>query len=153
MCITGSYPQQTVYPQQSSAPIYPPAMQVSPQAPPYTDAPPAYSEVTICNWNKRVIYFCEEYSQSYQYKHTDRLSLTLPLSSSFHYSKDLSAQVCAPISGWPATANVSVPWHSDVHATAPVHGCWTNGPQRPHGVLPHGSHVSPWLHCASGGRI
>ncbi|CAB1329976.1 unnamed protein product [Coregonus sp. 'balchen'] len=41
----GSYPQQAVYPQQSSAPIYPPAMQVSPQAPPYTDAPPAYSEI------------------------------------------------------------------------------------------------------------
>lgn len=40
----GSYPQQNVYPQQSSAPIYPP-MQVSPQAPPYTDAPPAYSEI------------------------------------------------------------------------------------------------------------
>ncbi|KAG7281130.1 hypothetical protein CRUP_027667, partial [Coryphaenoides rupestris] len=41
----GSYPQQPLYPQQSSAPIYPPAMQVSPQAPPYTDAPPAYSEI------------------------------------------------------------------------------------------------------------
>lgn len=44
--IAGSYPQQAVYPQQSSAPVYPPAMQMSPQAPPYTDTPPAYSEVT-----------------------------------------------------------------------------------------------------------
>ena len=43
---SGSYPQQALYPQQNSAPIYPPAMQVSPQAPPYTDAPPAYSEVS-----------------------------------------------------------------------------------------------------------
>ncbi|XP_058498600.1 DAZ-associated protein 2 [Solea solea] len=41
----GSYPQQSVYPQQSSAPVYPPAMQMSPQAPPYTDTPPAYSEI------------------------------------------------------------------------------------------------------------
>lgn len=41
----GSYPQQTVYPQQSTAPVYPPAMQMSPQAPPYTDTPPAYSEI------------------------------------------------------------------------------------------------------------
>lgn len=44
--IAGSYPQQAVYPQQSTAPVYPPAMQMSPQAPPYTDTPPAYSEVT-----------------------------------------------------------------------------------------------------------
>lgn len=36
-----------MYPQQSTAPVYPPAMQMSPQAPPYTDTPPAYSEVTI----------------------------------------------------------------------------------------------------------
>ncbi|KAM6976424.1 DAZ-associated protein 2 [Aplochiton taeniatus] len=41
----GPYPQQAVYPQQNTAPIYPPAMQMSPQAPPYTDAPPAYSEI------------------------------------------------------------------------------------------------------------
>ncbi|XP_020785499.1 DAZ-associated protein 2 [Boleophthalmus pectinirostris] len=41
----GSYPQQTVYPQQSTAPAYPPAMQMSPQAPPYTDAPPAYTDI------------------------------------------------------------------------------------------------------------
>ncbi|KAF3697249.1 DAZ-associated protein 2 Deleted in azoospermia-associated protein 2 [Channa argus] len=41
----GSYPQQAVYPQQSTAPVYPPAMQMSPQAPPYTDTPPAYSEI------------------------------------------------------------------------------------------------------------
>ncbi|KAF3861088.1 hypothetical protein F7725_001343 [Dissostichus mawsoni] len=41
----GSYPQQSVYPQQSTAPGYPPAMQMSPQAPPYTDTPPAYSEI------------------------------------------------------------------------------------------------------------
>ncbi|XP_028850676.1 DAZ-associated protein 2 [Denticeps clupeoides] len=40
-----SYPQQGVYPQQSTAPVYPPAMQVPPQAPPYSDAPPAYSEI------------------------------------------------------------------------------------------------------------
>lgn len=46
-CFAGSYPQQAVYPQQSTAPVYPPAMQMSPQAPPYTDTPPAYSEVTI----------------------------------------------------------------------------------------------------------
>lgn len=44
-CSAGSYPQQAVYPQQSSAPVYPPAMQMSPQAPPYTDTPPAYSEI------------------------------------------------------------------------------------------------------------
>lgn len=43
----GSYPQQAVYSQQSTAPVYSPAMQMSPQAPPYTDTPPAYSEVTI----------------------------------------------------------------------------------------------------------
>lgn len=43
----GSYPQQGVYPPQSTAPVYPPAMQMSPQAPPYTDTPPAYSEVTV----------------------------------------------------------------------------------------------------------
>lgn len=49
---TGSYPQQAVYPQQSTAPIYPPAMQVQPtQAPPYSDAPPAYSEVSGKNQN------------------------------------------------------------------------------------------------------
>ncbi|TNM86775.1 hypothetical protein fugu_007005 [Takifugu bimaculatus] len=41
----GSYPQQAVYPPQSTAPVYPPAMQMSPQAPPYTDTPPAYSEI------------------------------------------------------------------------------------------------------------
>nr|XP_057907712.1 DAZ-associated protein 2 [Doryrhamphus excisus] len=41
----GSYPQQSVYPQQNTAPVYPPAMQMSPQAPPYTDTPPAYSEI------------------------------------------------------------------------------------------------------------
>jgi len=41
----GSYPQQAVYPQQSSAPMYPPAMQVPATAPPYSDAPPAYSEI------------------------------------------------------------------------------------------------------------
>lgn len=46
LCVAGSYPQQTVYPQQSSAPVYPSAMQMSPQAPPYSDTPPAYSEVT-----------------------------------------------------------------------------------------------------------
>lgn len=46
-CFAGSYPQQAVYPQQSTAPVYPPAMQMSPQAPPYTDTPPAYSEVTF----------------------------------------------------------------------------------------------------------
>lgn len=45
-CFSGSYPQQSVYPQQSTAPVYPSAMQMSPQAPPYTDTPPAYSEVT-----------------------------------------------------------------------------------------------------------
>lgn len=44
-CFAGSYPQQAVYPQQSTGPVYPPAMQMSPQAPPYTDTPPAYSEV------------------------------------------------------------------------------------------------------------
>ncbi|XP_028654368.1 DAZ-associated protein 2 [Erpetoichthys calabaricus] len=39
------YSQQSTYPQQqSSAAIYPPGMQV-PQAPPYTDAPPSYSEI------------------------------------------------------------------------------------------------------------
>ncbi|KAI7793830.1 DAZ-associated protein 2 [Triplophysa rosa] len=41
----GSYPQQAVYPQQSTAPVYPPAMQVQPQVSPYPDAPPPYSEV------------------------------------------------------------------------------------------------------------
>ncbi|XP_051915541.1 DAZ-associated protein 2 isoform X2 [Hippocampus zosterae] len=41
----GSYPQQSVYPQQSTGPVYPHAMQISPQAPPYTDTPPAYSEI------------------------------------------------------------------------------------------------------------
>lgn len=46
-CLAGSYPQQSVYPQQSTAPVYPHAMQISPQAPPYTDTPPAYSEVTV----------------------------------------------------------------------------------------------------------
>uniref|UniRef100_A0A672MGG5 DAZ-associated protein 2 n=1 Tax=Sinocyclocheilus grahami TaxID=75366 RepID=A0A672MGG5_SINGR len=40
----GSYPQ-AVYPQQSTAPVYPPAMQVPPQVSPYADAPPPYSEV------------------------------------------------------------------------------------------------------------
>lgn len=44
-CVSGSYPQQSPYPQQAAAPLYPPAMQVSPQAPPYSDAPPSYSEV------------------------------------------------------------------------------------------------------------
>ncbi|KAL4655614.1 DAZ-associated protein 2 [Arapaima gigas] len=39
------YPQQAQYPQQPTAPLYPPAMQVSPQAPPYSDAPPSYSEI------------------------------------------------------------------------------------------------------------
>ncbi|XP_018581551.1 DAZ-associated protein 2 [Scleropages formosus] len=39
------YPQQSPYPQQTTAPLYPPAMQVSPQAPPYSDAPPSYSEI------------------------------------------------------------------------------------------------------------
>lgn len=46
-CFAGSYPQQSVYSQQSTAPVYNPAMQMSPQAPPYTDTPPAYSEVNI----------------------------------------------------------------------------------------------------------
>ncbi|XP_076133659.1 DAZ-associated protein 2 [Alosa pseudoharengus] len=41
----GSYPQQAVYPQQSSAQMYPQTMQVPAQAPPYSDAPPAYSEI------------------------------------------------------------------------------------------------------------
>lgn len=48
-CFPGSYPQQAVYPPQSTAPVYPPAMQMSPQAPPYTDTPPAYSEVTLAS--------------------------------------------------------------------------------------------------------
>ncbi|KAJ8370079.1 hypothetical protein SKAU_G00101070 [Synaphobranchus kaupii] len=39
-----SYPAQAVYPQQANAALYPQAMQASPQAPPYTDAPPSYSE-------------------------------------------------------------------------------------------------------------
>lgn len=43
---TGAYPQQAVYSTQSTAPIYPPTMQVPAQAPPYSDAPPAYNEVT-----------------------------------------------------------------------------------------------------------
>ncbi|XP_056304663.1 DAZ-associated protein 2 [Danio aesculapii] len=41
----GSYPQQAVYPQQSTAPVYPPAMQVPAQVSQYPDAPPPYSEV------------------------------------------------------------------------------------------------------------
>lgn len=67
-CFAGSYQQQAVYPQQSSAPVYPPAMQMSPQAPPYTDTPPAYSEVTItfiCHmitqysqWTVLTFHFC-----------------------------------------------------------------------------------------------
>ncbi|KAJ8258951.1 hypothetical protein COCON_G00179630 [Conger conger] len=39
------YPQQAAYPQQASAPLYPPPLQVSPQVPPYSDAPPPYSEI------------------------------------------------------------------------------------------------------------
>uniref|UniRef100_W5MBI6 DAZ-associated protein 2 n=1 Tax=Lepisosteus oculatus TaxID=7918 RepID=W5MBI6_LEPOC len=46
LCVSGSYPQQQAYPpQQTSAAIYPPGMQVPSQAPPYSDAPPAYSEI------------------------------------------------------------------------------------------------------------
>ncbi|KAG5838188.1 DAZ-associated protein 2 [Anguilla rostrata] len=40
-----SYPAQAVYPQQTNAALYPPGMQASPQAPPYTDSPPSYSEI------------------------------------------------------------------------------------------------------------
>ncbi|XP_036387999.1 DAZ-associated protein 2-like [Megalops cyprinoides] len=39
------YPQQTAYPQQATAPLYPTTAQVSPQAPPYSDSPPTYSEI------------------------------------------------------------------------------------------------------------
>ncbi|KAK6471154.1 DAZ-associated protein 2-like [Huso huso] len=39
------YPQQAAYPpQQGSSPLYPPAM-AGQQAPPYSDAPPSYSEI------------------------------------------------------------------------------------------------------------
>ncbi|XP_048873568.1 DAZ-associated protein 2 [Brienomyrus brachyistius] len=40
-----SYPQQAVYPPQPGTALYPPGMQVSPQAPPYSEAPPSYSEI------------------------------------------------------------------------------------------------------------
>ncbi|KAJ8409193.1 hypothetical protein AAFF_G00242140 [Aldrovandia affinis] len=40
-----SYPAQAVYPQQTNAALYPQAMQPSPQAPPYAEAPPSYSEI------------------------------------------------------------------------------------------------------------
>ncbi|XP_036389189.1 DAZ-associated protein 2 [Megalops cyprinoides] len=40
-----AYPAQAVYPPQTNPALYPTAMQVSPQAPPYADAPPSYSEI------------------------------------------------------------------------------------------------------------
>lgn len=64
-CFSGSYPQQSVYPQQSTAPVYPPAMQMSPQAPPYTDTPPAYSEVTITFINPIIVNRSKQFQTFY----------------------------------------------------------------------------------------
>lgn len=44
-CFPGQYPTQPTYPVQPPGnPVYPQTLHL-PQAPPYTDAPPAYSEV------------------------------------------------------------------------------------------------------------
>lgn len=44
-CLPGQYPTQPTYPVQPPGnPVYPQTLHL-PQAPPYTDAPPAYSEV------------------------------------------------------------------------------------------------------------
>ncbi|KAI1897062.1 hypothetical protein AGOR_G00079250 [Albula goreensis] len=40
-----SYPPQAVYSPPTNTALYSPLMQGSPQAPPYTDAPPSYSEI------------------------------------------------------------------------------------------------------------
>lgn len=48
---TGQYPTQPSYPVQSAAnpPVYPQTVPL-PQPPPYTDAPPAYSEVSTVSF-------------------------------------------------------------------------------------------------------
>lgn len=48
-CLPGQYPTQPTYPVQPPGnPVYPQTLHL-PQAPPYTDAPPAYSEVLPVN--------------------------------------------------------------------------------------------------------
>lgn len=49
-CLPGQYPTQPTYPVQPPGnPVYPQTLHL-PQAPPYTDAPPAYSEVLLVYW-------------------------------------------------------------------------------------------------------
>lgn len=49
-CLPGQYPTQPTYPVQPPGnPVYPQTLHL-PQAPPYTDAPPAYSEVRPACW-------------------------------------------------------------------------------------------------------
>lgn len=125
-----------MYPQQSTAAVYPPAMQMSPQAPPYTDTPPAYSEVMS------VIYKSWHFEPFY--------SRFKPLIS---VSADIPAQICASTSGaWSVASDVlSLPWCSGVHAHAATYVCWASGPECPHGLLPHGSSLPPWFN-SDGGR-
>lgn len=133
----GSYPQQAVYPPQSTAPVYPPAMQMSPQAPPYTDTPPAYSEVTVASAYESC--HCSQLSQQVNWKSTC-------------LSADIPAQICASTSGaWSAASDVlSLPWGSGVHAHAAPHVCGPGGSECPHGLLSHGSCVPSRLHSDGG---
>lgn len=140
-CFAGSYPQQAVYPQQSTAPVYPPAMQMSPQAPPYTDTPPAYSEVTLSIKSSTI---------------TQVILAVLNIQTSLFIVSvyaDIPAQICASTSGaWSVASDVlSLPWCSGVHAHAATHACWASGSECPHGLLPHGNRVPAWFN-SDGGR-
>lgn len=115
---------------------------MSPQAPPYTDTPPAYSEVNV----------------AFESHSTIQVTLTLTTRNNLKpvsASADIPAQICASTSGaWSGASDViPLPWCSGVHAHAASYACWAGGPECPHGLLPHGSCVPAWLNSDSGWRL
>lgn len=68
---------------------------------------------------------------------------------------DIPAQICASTSGaWSGAADVlSLPWPSGVHAHAATHAGGSGGPECPHGLLPHGSRLPPWINHDGGQRL
>lgn len=113
-------------------------MQMSPQAPPYTDTPPAYSEVG------------DHMSILFNRKHFDTC-----LNLFYLCAADIPAQIRASTSGaWSDASDVlSLPWCSGVHAHAATHVSWAGGSECPHGLLSHGTYVPPWFNSDGGQRL